>query len=90
MSLSYEQIQGALVQLPLAQQRRMLAELEQRLARQDSPAVNGAHLQIELPDPEPNQRWLEQMPINTVVNGWRYTTVNYWRMAKAAQLSLKL
>lgn len=60
MSLSYEQIQGAIVQLPIGEQRRLFNELEQRLAQQDSSVVNGEHLKIELPDPEPNDRWLEQ------------------------------
>ena len=60
MSLSYEQIQGAIVQLPIDEQRRLFDELEKRLAQQGRPAVNGSCSKIELPDPEPNDRWLEQ------------------------------
>jgi len=63
MSLSYEQIQGAIVQLPLSEQQRLLNELGERLAGAPpvgTPTTNGQQSDFNLPAPEPNDDWLAQ------------------------------
>ncbi len=63
MSLSYEQIQGAIVQLPLSEQQRLLNELGERLAGTSPvgiPPDDGHQSNFAWPDPEPNDDWLAQ------------------------------
>jgi hypothetical protein len=63
MNLSYEQIQGAIVQLPLYEQQRLLNELGERLAGAHPvgiPMTNGQQSDFDWPAPEPNDDWLIQ------------------------------
>ena len=74
MSLSYEQIQSAIVELPPEEQTLLFDELKERLtpqnhsaangqplsATQNRFAANGQHSPVAMPDPEPNDRWLAQ------------------------------
>ena len=61
MNLSYEQIHGAIVQLPLYEQQRLLSELWERLANLTSDwnrPVDGQRPDAARPDPKPNDDWL--------------------------------
>lgn len=60
MSLSYEQIQGAIVQLPLYEQQRLLNELGERLAGASPVGIPPNDADFAWPAPEPNDDWLAQ------------------------------
>ncbi|NOT64141.1 MAG: hypothetical protein HOP19_28330 [Acidobacteria bacterium] len=58
MNLSYEQIQVGIVQLPLVEQQRLLAELKERVSGFAPHITNGHSPKLEWPDPAPNDSWL--------------------------------
>jgi hypothetical protein len=60
MNLSYEQIQGAIVQLPLSEQQRLLNELGERLAGASTVGIPPSDADFAWPETEPNDDWLAQ------------------------------